>query len=480
MTTRPRFLLLVLITLTVACVFPVSARSEPAGIFSDDAAKPAPTPTVAAQPKISPQEEELAGDAATEETVSETDRIREEMATLRESIETLRKELEETRDAYEEKLADSGKKRIEEKKARKNLENKLEKLETRLDEMKNRAEENRERFVDIHGHFALDLALYQHGESSHGEEEDGHGTERQSGFLLREVLLSFEKEFEDKLRIHLTPEYNGIHDAFEIRSAFLDYDIFPRRHEGALHGHGKTDAPTDVHPKATTWTPPRTFGRNKHHHGLRNDSYLAVQAGKFDLPYGVYAATSHAPQRFSVSEPLDIESLYGTLNDMGAMLYGSSKWVNYNLSLMNGRLEGLGIGARVGITPLDELEIGMSYLFEFRDTDDRRRFQLLTFEAMYAVWRLELLAQYTWEQQKTGLDNLYHYGGHGEVRILFSPLYGFLRAGGLHSGGAGDSWRLTPGLGWWAWPGHVTVKAEYQYNSHSEDSQGLIQAVGYF
>ena len=358
----------------------------------------------------------LEPDEEIEETAEEREREREEqLETFEKRVEELNaalNEYAEKSEAYRKRIDEVEKVAVEEKKKRLDLENRVVVLEGEEAKLRKEIAEREKRAVDIHAHAALDFGLYQ--------DADDAPEDWENGFILREVEISVGKEFDD-LWIEAAPEYNGYRNEISIRSAFFDFNIISRKTpKGSVKAGENERGDIGKMKTSTTWKPALRFGRRAEWVGRRNDSHLALQAGKFDLPIGIHNQYDRAHHRFSVSAPLPVEGIYGregAPNDLGIMLYGSSKWVNYSLFGINGRLHGLGFGGRIGLTALDWMELAVDYRYETNSKNNDVRYQLLLGEVMMHVWRFEILGQYTWEEEKTYLDQLFNYGGHGELRV---------------------------------------------------------------
>ncbi|RJO66156.1 MAG: hypothetical protein C4523_13830 [Myxococcales bacterium] len=461
---------LIVVAMTVAAARAETPAAPAQAVFSDDKPdakrakrKPAvkkkkPQPQTAKQEKAKPKStKELTAEQAAlaERLTALENQLAESKANEAAAKEKLIKELEALRTELEKRLA-------EESAARQKAETQAASLTADVEALKAAQEETESKpEIDVEAHAALDLGFYQEGAGD-------------SGFILREAEVAVGYAPVERFRLLVAPEWSGYAREFGIREAYFDVDTLPKM-KTADDG---SEAVEETSP--TRWRPARRFGRDAERYGFRPDTWLAVRGGKLDLPFGIHGPYDRARHRFTVAMPLPIAETTGLLNDLGLMAYGAHPWVNYQAVAVNGRLGGFGAGARLGVTPFDWLEFAANYLYEFQDPDSRRRFQLIAAEAAVAVWHLEFVTQYTWEQEKTTLDNLFHYGWHGEARAIFSPVYAAFQGGVFHRGGVGNSWRLGPTLGWWAIPKHLTVKGEYQFHSEGRQSVGLLQAVGYY
>ncbi|MCW8849215.1 MAG: hypothetical protein OQJ81_04485 [Melioribacteraceae bacterium] len=91
-------------------------------------------------------------------------------------------------------------------------------------------------------------------------------------------------------------------------------------------------------------------------------SNLSLMVGQFDVPFGIDYKCIASPDRDMVSRPLAIQNSIGCLNSLGAEIHGSSELYNFNLYLINDFLSTISYGARIGIAPIQETEIGYSFL----------------------------------------------------------------------------------------------------------------------
>lgn len=428
------------------------AADEP--FFTDDKAK--------ASKKENPEDGE---EAETLKLQEDLDALENEVQVLKRKLEALQ-EKNETQSKASEKAGEAFVKRG---KKLDSVEQRVEKTEKKQNAFDAELAELKEKGIEISGDVALDFAYFQ----------DGQNQSQETGFAFRELNLVFGYEI-DNFSIEMNPTYDGYSNSVDIATAFFDIALVKHKvKEDKLN-----EIVEMVSEKNKTWLPAAPFGRGGAFIGRRNDVFLAVQIGKILPPIGVGMPFDFANDRYTITKPLHIEETYDLVNDIGFMLYGNQDWVNYAAFLVNGRLDGIGGGARIGFTPMEKLELAVSYLCEVESLDDDSSFQLVTAELYARFWVMDLIAQYTFEQEKTEKDDLRHFGAHLEARWLISPVYLFLRGGLFHEGGEEDTYafdyRASAGLGWWAIEEHLTFKLEYNYNTMGSPNNLFVQGVAYF
>lgn len=92
---------------------------------------------------------------------------------------------------------------------------------------------------------------------------------------------------------------------------------------------------------------------------------LGIKVGQFDVPFGIDYHCIASPDRKMITAPISVQNSIGCFNSLGLEVYGNSENYNFNVYLINGFVDVLGFGGRVGFLPFHDLEIGYSYLSDF-------------------------------------------------------------------------------------------------------------------
>ena len=224
------------------------------------------------------------------------------------------------------------------------------------------------------------------------------------------------------------------------------------------------------------------------------DEKLGLQAGLLDIPFGIDYQVFAAPDRKLVSPPLVTDLMMaGGWGDVGINLYGSLSRMNYNLYVVNGMGEDGGnpvsqlndnnnaktIGGRIGISPKEDVEMGLSYTqgpyLDDNTRDDITRMGV-AIQAVYKV--VKLRAEYIAGKEeipeaKANKHNGYYAQLLGNVT---KKLYSVARYGRWKPEGDDEVTRLTIALGY-DFIENASIRIEFQTNKEEpEEDNNLASA----
>jgi len=209
--------------------------------------------------------------------------------------------------------------------------------------------------------------------------------------------------------------------------------------------------------------------------------FLAIQAGFFDMPFGLDYEVFATPDRKLVTPPLYTELVMdGGWGDIGINLCGSLWLVNYNLYGVNGFGEDNGnpvnqltdnndaktFGVRLGISPFEDLEVGVSYAGgAYLDDNTKDLLQRIGAHLKFGWKKIEAKGEYIFGKQDIpGKDareeNSYYMQLLGK---LTDELYAVVRFGGWKPKGGSEISRITTTLGY-DLSEKISLRLEYQFN----------------
>ena len=135
----------------------------------------------------------------------------------------------------------------------------------------------------------------------------------------------------------------------------------------------------------------------------QDDTYLyrhniivesGIKIGQFDIPFGLDYRYIPSPDRKFISSPLIVDRTINAMNNLGLNLYTTFPSVNLNLFAVNGLMEDdLSIGGRLGALPIENLELGFSWLTNLGETGFTHC-HLMGFDLSYQYSIFELRAEF--------------------------------------------------------------------------------------
>jgi len=106
-----------------------------------------------------------------------------------------------------------------------------------------------------------------------------------------------------------------------------------------------------------------TFQAENVHHAARGEyfNHTGFSIGQFDVPFGIDWMHIASPDRRLATAPLINEKSINSWNDVGLNFHTDIGKANVVAFLVNGASDGYSIGGRAAYTPLDAIEMGVSY-----------------------------------------------------------------------------------------------------------------------
>lgn len=208
---------------------------------------------------------------------------------------------------------------------------------------------------------------------------------------------------------------------------------------------------------------------------------LAIQAGFFDMPFGLDYEVYATPDRKLVTSPLVTEQMMdGGWGDIGINFCGSYWLVNYNLYGVNGfgedngdpvnqladNNDGKTFGCRLGFSPMEDVEVGISYAGgPYLDDNTEDLLQRMGAHLKFSWEKIEGKGEYVFGKQDIlGKDaqeeNSYYVQLLGK---LTDELYTAARFGGWKPKGESEISRITTTLGY-DLSENISLRLEYQFN----------------
>ncbi|MCB0749017.1 MAG: hypothetical protein KDC90_16275, partial [Ignavibacteriae bacterium] len=149
-------------------------------------------------------------------------------------------------------------------------------------------------------------------------------------FELNQLEIALQNKVSNNLSIEGVMAFNSEAQKFEIGSGFLDLAIIDHEESGFLNG---------------------TFLSN-----------LNITFGQIDIPFGIDYQCFASPDRKTITPPIVIQNSVNCLNRLATDINGGNENYNFNFYLLSGTNNSLAYGARVGLLPYEQLELGCSYL----------------------------------------------------------------------------------------------------------------------
>jgi len=214
------------------------------------------------------------------------------------------------------------------------------------------------------------------------------------------------------------------------------------------------------------------------------ENRLGLQVGLLDMPFGIDYQVFATPDRKTVTPPLVTElMMHGGWGDIGLNFHGSLPRVNYNLYVVNGMGEdggepvnqlldnnnGKTVGGRIGILPVESLELGFSYAYgPYLDTLAREALSRIGGDIQFAYQSLVIKGEYIkGEEEVPGAPEREHDGFY--IQLLgkaTEKLYGVTRYCYWKPKGGDTVTRTTLGLGCDLLE-NISLRSEYQINGET-------------
>ena len=99
-------------------------------------------------------------------------------------------------------------------------------------------------------------------------------------------------------------------------------------------------------------------------------THSGLIVGQFDVPFGIDYQVIPSIDRKLVTPPLVNQRTIDSWNDWGIQAYGASDRANFVLFGVNGVAGGQALGGRLGITPIEQIEVGGSYALDMNGDGD--------------------------------------------------------------------------------------------------------------
>ncbi len=302
----------------------------------------------------------------------------------------------------------------------------------------------------------LPVELFAFGDFQYVIQETGD-----DGFAIGQLELDAEQELADYLTISVAVAYDGEAEALGIGAFTIDGRLF-----GKEEGHVKQ---TD---KIET---------------------SGVIFGQFDVPFGIdYFEYPSIDRRF-VTGPLVVDETHGGWNDLGGQFYLDADVFNAIVYVVNGfgyetedpddpeatvpHEMAIATGARLGIRPLEPLEIGGSFAGFITETS---KLDVMLFGADLALEAggFSLKGEYIFHWMGSASDNsLRNQGFYGTAMYDFDPVFVGARYSMFSPDSADELMQLSGALGVKVYE-NVEVRFEYSSDLESGGSAAFIQLAG--
>ncbi len=214
-----------------------------------------------------------------------------------------------------------------------------------------------------------------------------------------------------------------------------------------------------------------------------------IIVGQFDVPFGIDYEYIPSPDRKFVTPPLSNQMTIDGLNDLGAIFYLQTPLFTTNIFTINGLTEGgFSVGGRFGLTPFEEIDLGMSFLTDGNNFADVSA-QVYGLDLRIFLNSLELRSEYTLsngiingEIDELGIgsqnDGYYFQATYDFQEFLCCPFFIALRYGEWNNylRDRNDNTlqtikRITAGLGY-SFSEVLGLRAEYLNEIYSDDWSG--------
>lgn len=240
------------------------------------------------------------------------------------------------------------------------------------------------------------------------------------------------------------------------------------------------------------------------------DEYLGLQAGLLDIPFGIDCCVFATPDRKFITLPLVTELMMdGGWADVGANVYGTISpnkevpSINYNLYMVNGIGYDSGaddtygtaddegyacqlsdnnnantIGGRLGILPIKDLEIGVSFARgPYLDDNTEEILQRTGGDVQFKYGPIETKAEYIRGKEEIPAANANKHSGFYSQILghATDKLYVAIRYGERKQKGSKTQKRITPVIGY-DFIENVSFRTEWQINTGPAIDNNLLSS----
>jgi len=227
-------------------------------------------------------------------------------------------------------------------------------------------------------------------------------------------------------------------------------------------------------------------------HGIKHSGIIA---GQFDVPFGIDWKVYPSIDRKLISSPLAVNNTHDSWNDLGIQLYIEKQWLNGIVYAVNGfgyeEEDDSGyvqliemkaaFGGRLGIVPVEYLEIGGSFASLIAE-EDKRNMILAGADAQFNYADFSVKGEYIAHKFDIPAGgNLSNNGFYIKGMYDFGSFYSMARYGAFYPDepNTDDITRFSAGAGW-VISDNCELRFEYQDNSGGTDNAGLLQlAIGF-
>jgi len=218
---------------------------------------------------------------------------------------------------------------------------------------------------------------------------------------------------------------------------------------------------------------------------LVDEDKLGLQIGLLDMPFGIDYQVFATPDRKLVTPPLTTELMMDDgWSAIGVNLHGSVPRLNYNVYVVNGMGEDSGVpvnhqlsdnnkgktvGGRIGVSPVDNLELGFSYAQgPYLDGTAEETLSRIGGDIQFVYQSFHIKGEYIkGEKEVPGGPDNEHEGFY--IQLLgqgTEKLYGVARYGYWKPKGADRITRISIGLGY-DLAENISLRGEYQIDGET-------------
>jgi len=226
-------------------------------------------------------------------------------------------------------------------------------------------------------------------------------------------------------------------------------------------------------------------------------------AGQFDVPFGIDFLVYPSIDRKLVTPPLVVERTHDSWNDFGIKLSLYSNYVKLVVFGVNGfdasfevvneaQSQALGVdigdeidtspantfGARLGLTPVADFELGGSVAFGLNDTDEDEMI-LIGGDVRYQLTNLSLKGEYIYHSFNRSIADEENEGYYIQALYGMDPVFWVGRYGAIQPDGEDWTNRFTLGIGYTVTE-TVELRFETIINEDSDENTNILQLVAGF
>jgi hypothetical protein len=229
----------------------------------------------------------------------------------------------------------------------------------------------------------------------------------------------------------------------------------------------------------------------------------SITGGQFDVPFGIDYNVYASIDRKLVSPPLVVDYTHGKWNDFGARLNVASKYGNATLFWVNGfessaeisdaaqaLILGVNVGdeinttpansfgGRLGITPVENLELGGSMALGLNESN---KDEMIMFggDAQFSHEKFQFKGEYISHSINRSIAEENNQGFYAQALYNFNPVYLAVRYGSFQPDGADWTDRVTGGIGWTVTNG-VELRWESTFHKVTDNNTNILQLVAGF